>query len=203
MIFKRHKLQFWVGFYFLCHIFSLFPFYCSFFFPMFYYCFFLNVFFFPLVCFFFCIFFLNFFYYFKVFITGHPEALEYFFSICLLPDEGWYFYQVIKRETSSYFKKFIYLHLDRLCTKTDYFLGLLLLTTLALPPLTIPSTNIFRTSGLKSFRGMSRGLVFLPGLRPVSLDFFDVVVSCGGARDEIIPNLLSSVRDLLGISVPS
>ena len=111
MILKRHRLQFWVRFYFLCHIFNLFPFYCSFYFPMFHYCFFFNIFLFLLVCFFLCIFLLNSFYYFKVFITGHPEALEYFFSNCLLPDEGWYFYQVIKRETSSYFKKFIYLQI--------------------------------------------------------------------------------------------
>ena len=106
-LFKQHRLQFWFGFYFFSHIFNMFPFYCSFYFPMFHYCFFLIIFFFFLVCFFLCIFLLNSFYYFKVFIWSHPEALEYFFSKCLFPDECWYLYQVIKRETSSYFKKII------------------------------------------------------------------------------------------------
>ena len=106
-LFKRHRLQFRVGFYFFRHILNLFPFHCSFYFPMFHYCFLFNIFFFLLVCFFLCIFLLNSFYYFKVFILSHPEALEYFFSNCLFPDECWYLYQVIKRETSSYFKKFI------------------------------------------------------------------------------------------------
>ena len=208
MILKQHKLQFWVGFYFLCHIFNLFSFYCSFYFPMLHYCFFLNVFFFLLVCFFLCIFFLNSFYYFKVFITGHPEALEYFFSNCLLPDEGWYIYQVIKRETAFYFKKFIYLHLE-ICTSLFYFFGLLsfLFTIPALPPFTIPATSISLTSGLKSFNGMSSGFPLC--LLAVLLDLTcDVLVlgfcyGCGGGYDEIIPNLLSSVWDCLGICVPS
>ena len=125
MILKRHRLQFWVGFYFLCHIFNLFPFYCSFYFPMFHYCFFFNIFFFLLVCFFLCIFLLNSFYYFKVFITGHPEALEYFFSNCLLPDEGWYFYQVIKRELLPILKN-LFIYRSRLCTSSLFFFTLLI-----------------------------------------------------------------------------
>ena len=76
-LFKRHRLQFWVGFYFFRHILKLFPFCCSFHFLMFHNCFFL------------CIFLLNSFYYFKVFIWSHPEALEYFFLIvCFLMNVG-------------------------------------------------------------------------------------------------------------------
>ena len=89
MILKRRRLQFWVRFYFLCHIFNLFPFYCSFYFPMFHYCFFFNIFFFLLVCFFLCIFLLNSFYYFKVSSLVIQKLWNIFFLIvCFLMKVG-------------------------------------------------------------------------------------------------------------------
>ena len=60
--------------------------------------------------------------------------------------------------------------LFRLFTKIQvYFFSLLFLsslvfftlTTLSLPPLTIPATSIFLTSGLKSFKGMFNKFFFL------------------------------------------
>ena len=59
------------------------------------------------------------------------------------------------------------------------------LTTLALPPLTIPATSIFLTSGLKSFKGMFNKPFPLP---TVLLDFF--CVSFFGGCD-ILLSLLS------------
>ena len=61
-------------------------------------------------------------------------------------------------------------NLFRLFTKIQvYFFSLLFLsslvfftlTTLALPPLTIPATSIFLTSGLKSLKGMFNKFFFL------------------------------------------
>ena len=73
-----------------------------------------------------------------------------------------------------------------------------ILTTLALLPLTIPATNIFLTSGLKSFKGMFNKPF---PLLTVSLDFFCVSFFGGCDDPSIIAILLSSVRDLFGISV--
>ena len=125
MILKRHRLQFWVGFHFLCHIFNLFPFYCSFYFPMFHYCFFFNIFFFLLVCFFLCIFLLNSFYYLKVFITGHPEALEFFFLIvCFLMKVGTSI-KSSKEKLLPILKK-LFIYRSRLCTSSLFFFTLLI-----------------------------------------------------------------------------
>ena len=105
-------------------------------------------------------------------------------------------------------------NLFRLFTKIQvYFFSLLFLsslvfftlTTLALPPLTIPATSIFLTSGLKSFKGMFNKFFF--PLPTVSLDSFCVsFFGCffGGSDDPpIIANILSCIRDLFGISVAS
>ena len=48
------------------------------------------------------------------------------------------------------------------------------LTTLALPPLTIPATSIFLTCGLKSFKGMFKKSFPLP---TISLDFLFLCLS--------------------------
>ena len=72
------------------------------------------------------------------------------------------------------------------------------LTTLALLPLTIPATSIILTSGLKSFQGMFNKPF---PLLTVSLDLFCVSFFGGCDDPPIIAILLSSVRDLFGISV--
>ena len=85
---------------------------------------------------------------------------------------------------------------------------LVFLTTLALPPLTIPATSNFLTSGLNSFKGMFKQLAggmlkkSFP-LLTVSLDFFCVSFFGGSDDPPIIASLLSAFRDLFGISVAS
>ena len=80
--------------------------------------------------------------------------------------KGWYFYQVIKRETSSYFKKnYLFTSMYKFYFRLLYFFLVLvyspfLLTILAHPPLTMPATSISLTSGLKSLNGMSKGFLF-------------------------------------------
>ena len=88
----------------------------------------------------------------------------FFLIVCFLKDVG----TCIKSSKEKLLP--ILKNLFRLFTKIQvYFFSLLFLsslvfftlTTLALPPLTIPATSIFLTSGIKSFKGMFNNFFFL------------------------------------------